>query len=117
MNRIAAATLALAVSTMGVAAQSGASGQFKIHNDTDNNTVVGFYTDGGDGWSANWLSSELKPGDSADAQFTENTGPCEQTFKVGWLGADGGEVLDDPISINICEANNVYLRDNEITFD
>ena len=29
----------------------------------------------------------------------------------------GGEVLDEPISIDICEASNVYLEDNDISFD
>lgn len=113
---LAAAGLLLALAAP-VAAQSGADGVFQIHNDTDANTVVGFYTNDGSGWSSNWLGSPMKPGAEATAEFNDNTGSCEQTFRVGWLGADGGEVLDDPIDINICEASNVYLGDNEITFD
>jgi hypothetical protein len=38
-------------------------------------------------------------------------------LQVGWLGDDDSEVLDDPISIDICDASNVYLGDNEITYD
>jgi hypothetical protein len=98
-------------------AQSGSKGEFTIHNDTEKNTVVGFYTNGGDGWSNNWLNGQMAPGVTATANFTADTGPCEQTFRVGWLGEDGSEVMDDEISINICEASNVYLGDNEITFD
>ena len=33
------------------------------------------------------------------------------------LGNDGSQVLDEPISINICDASNVYMDDNEICYD
>lgn len=96
---------------------TGAEGYFQIYNNTDQNTVVGFYTNDGSGWSDNWLSSRLKPGANVKATFHANTGPCEQTFQVGWLGTDGGEVMDDPVSIDICKASNVYLDDNEMYYD
>lgn len=116
--RLLIAALALSLSAgIAVAQGSGSKGTFTIHNDTDKNTVVGFYTNGGGGWSPNWLPGPMAPGQSGQADFTADTGPCEQTFRVGWLGTDGSEVLDDEISINICEATNVYLGDNEITFD
>ena len=83
----------------------------------DDNTVVGFYTNDGSGWSSNWLGSRIGPDESARAEFTDDTGSCAQTFRVGWLGTDGGEVLDEPIDIDICEASNVYLDDNEIYYD
>lgn len=98
-------------------AQTGASGVFTMHNDTTDYVVAGFYTNDGTGWSANWLAENLGPGETAEAQFAATTGACEQTFQVGWLTADGGEVLDDPININICEASHVYLADNEIYFE
>jgi hypothetical protein len=96
---------------------TGQEGVFAIHNDTDSNVLVGFYTNDGSGWSDNWLNGDLEPGEVASAQFTDETGYCEQTFQAGWLDQNGGEVLDDPIDINICEASNVYLGDNEIYFD
>ena len=27
--------------------------------------------------------------------------------QVGWLGGDGSEVMDDPISIDVCDASNI----------
>lgn len=99
------------------AAGTGYEGYFQIYNNTDNNTVVGFYTNDGEGWSTNWLSRRLAPGEDAQAEFHEGNQNCEQTLRIGWLGTDGGEVLDDPIDIDICEASNVYLDDNEIYFD
>ena len=96
---------------------TGSEGFFEIHNDTDENTVIGFYTNDGSGWSDNWLSVDLEPGESAVAEFTADTGNCEQLLRVGWLGEGDTEVLDDPIRIDICDASNVYLGDNEITFD
>ncbi len=96
---------------------TGAQGHFVIFNDTEENIVVGFYTNDGSGWSTNWLSEQIQPGGHATATFTGETGPCEQTLQVGWLGQGGNEVLDDPIDIDICEASNVYLGDNDITFD
>ena len=46
-------TVALASSAF---AQSGSKGYFTIYNNTDYNTVIGFYTNDGDGWSDIWLS-------------------------------------------------------------
>lgn len=109
-------SVSLAAGTAALA-QSGSGGVFTIYNQTENNVVVGFYTNDGSGWSANWLSEELMPGAEASAEFTADTGACDQVFQVGWLGDNGGEVVDDPIAINICEASNVYLADNEIYFD
>jgi len=98
-------------------AQSGSGGTFSIYNNTAGNVVVGFYTNDGNGWSSNWLSENMMPEQSASAEFFAETGSCDQLFQVGWLGGDGSEVMDEPISINICEATNVYLGDNEISFD
>lgn len=118
LGTFGAALLAAAVSVGPSLAQgTGSEGVFEIYNNTDNNVVVGFYTNGGDGWSTNWLSEEVQPGGTATAEFTGETGPCDQVFQVGWLGSDGSEVMDDPISIDICAASNVYLGDNEITYD
>lgn len=113
----AAVTATLAFGGFSLAQGTGQEGVFAIHNDTDNNVLTGFYTNDGSGWSDNWLGGELDPGEVASAQFSDETGSCEQIFQAGWLDQDGGEVLDDPIDINICEASNVYLGDNEIYFD
>lgn len=113
----AALTTTLLATSPLLAAGTGAEGYFQVYNNTDSNTVVGFYTNDGDGWSDNWLSERLRPGDNVRATFHANTGPCEQTFQVGWLGTDGSEVMDDPVSIDICEASNVYLDDNEMYYD
>ena len=32
--------------------------------------------------------------------------------RIGWLGSDGGEVLEDEISNNICEASNTSPPSN-----
>jgi hypothetical protein len=60
----------------------------------------------------------MMPGENALAQFDAEEGSCINYFVVGWLGADlETEVLDEPTEIDICEATNVYLGDNEILFD
>lgn len=118
IGRLAAtAALAIALGTSAHAQGTGSQGFFEIHNTTDTNTVVGFYTNDGDGWSDNWLDEELAPGEGVQVEFTADTGACDQILRVGWAADGGGEVLDDPISIDICAANNVYLDDNEISFD
>lgn len=99
------------------AQSTGSAGFFTIHNNTANNIVIGFYTNDGSGWSDNWLSQELNPGETAAAEFVAETGACDQILRVGWLGTDDDEVLDDPISIDICDASNVYMDDNEIYYD
>lgn len=109
--------VALALSCGVAAGGTGAEGYFQIYNNTDNNVVVGFYTNDGSGWSSNWLSEPIMPEQSARAEFTADTGACAQTFRVGWLGEGDAEVLDEPIDIDICEASNVYLDDNEIYYD
>lgn len=106
----------LAVPSM--AAGTGSEGYFNVFNNTDNNVVVGFYTNDGSGWSDNWIDGvQITPGEGSEVEFIADTGNCEQTFAVGWLSSDGGEVVDDPIDINICDASNVYLDDNEIYYD
>jgi len=100
-----------------MAQPTGEEGNFTITNQTQGNIVVGFYTNDGSGWSDNWLEELLEPGGVVDAAFAADEGRCDQMFQVGWLGQDGSEVLDDPIKIDICEASNVYLSDNEIYFD
>ncbi len=114
------AILALMASTsLPAVAQSGAEGVFTVHNDTETNIIVGFYVGETDeSFSDNWLSEPLMPGETALAEFEAAEGSCINYFVVGWLAADlNNEVLDDPIEIDICEASNVYLGDNEITFD
>ncbi|MEE4015366.1 hypothetical protein V1T76_25095 [Roseibium sp. FZY0029] len=107
----------LASATAAVAQGTGSQGYFQIYNNTEENVVVGFYTNDGNGWSDNWLSGPLGPGESGRAEFEADTGHCAQTFQVGWLADDDTEVLDDPIDIDICEASNVYMDDNEIYYD
>ena len=99
------------------AAQTGQEGWFNIYNNTSENVVVGFYTSDGDDWSSNWLADEINPGERAQAEFLSDSGNCDQYLMVGWLGEGDTEILDDAISIDICEASNVYLGDNEIYFD
>ncbi|MBO6894151.1 MAG: hypothetical protein JJ866_19575 [Roseibium sp.] len=120
MNYLKSAGCALVLlmgSTAAFAQGTGSEGYFQIYNNTEGNVVVGFYTNDGSGWSDNWLSDILQPGESARAEFTADSGECEQAFQVGWLGQDDSEVLDEPIGIDICEASNVYLDDNEIYYD
>ena len=110
---------ALALATTAAHPGTGAEGYFTIYNNTDNNIIVGFYTNDGSGWSDNWLGGDvaIEPGDGTEVEFIADTGQCEQTFAVGWLTNDGGETVDDPIDIDICDASNVYLDDNEIYYD
>lgn len=116
--KIAAISAALAaVAGAAMAQGTGSDGYFQVYNATEGNIVVGFYTNGGDGWSDNWLADAIDPGGNARAEFIADSGPCDQVLQIGWLGSDGSEVLDEPISIDICAASNVYLADNEIYFD
>lgn len=107
------------ISATGALAQTGAECVFTIHNDTANNTLIGFYTspDDGTNWSANWLGQDMDPGQTATAEFTADTCVCEQVFQAGWLGEGDVEVFDDPHTIDICEASNVYLGDDAVSFD
>lgn len=110
---------AMALVSTGALAGTGAEGYFTIYNNTDNNVVFGFYTNDGSGWSDNWLGGDvaIEPGEGTKVEFIADSGNCDQTFAVGWLTNDRGETVDDPISIDICDASNVYLDDNEIYYD
>jgi hypothetical protein len=112
----AALFLVLGVSSSTLA-QTGQYGYFNVFNNTSNNVVISLYTSDGGAWSSNWLSGALYPGEYAQAGFIADSGLCLQYITVGWLGDGNTEVLDDPISIDICQASNVYLDDNQIYFD
>lgn len=103
----------------GAFAQStGSEGYFRIHNNTGGNLLIGFYTNDGSGWSDNWLDDDIGPNGSLDVEFIAESGSCDQLFQAGWLGDDDqSEILDEPFRIDICQASNVYLGDNDITFD
>jgi len=103
--------------TTALAQGTGSEGYFTIYNYTEGNVLISFYTNDGSGWSENWLGEEIMPGATGEASFTADTGACDQVFAAGWLGADDTEVVDEPISIDICAASNVYLSDNEIYYD
>lgn len=111
--------LALSLLALPATAQTGAGGVFTIHNDTDENVLIGFYvSDDMETWSDNWLTDPMMPGESSEAQFFADSGNCVNYFITGWLGADhASEVLDDPIEVDICQASNLYLGNNEIYFD
>lgn len=111
-----AAALSLATFTSAFAG-TGSEGYFNVYNNTGSNVVVGFYTNDGSGWSDNWLGDDIEPGQGTKVQFIADTGNCDQIFSVGWLTSDGGETIDEPINIDICDASNVYLDDNEIYYN
>jgi hypothetical protein len=116
--RIAATAAVLALAGLQAQAQgTGSQGYFTIHNDTADNTLIGFYTNDGSGWSDNWLVEDIAAGHQSVAEFTADTGSCAQELMAGWLGTDGGEVLDEPFSIDICDASHVYLGDNDISYE
>lgn len=112
----AALTAGLAINAH--AQGTGAQGYFQLYNDTAGNVLVGFYTNDGSGWSANWIGgAEIMPGENGQASFDAESGSCEQDFQASWKGADGSEVFDEPAAIDICDASNVYLGDNEVSYD
>lgn len=119
MKAIFLATAVALSATGGAFAEgTGAQGYFQLYNDTSNNVLIAFYTNDGSGWSQNWIDgAQIMPGQNGTAEFTAETGACAQTFAAGWLGENDSEIVDDPISIDICEASNVYLGDNEIFYD
>ncbi len=119
LTRLAAPLLLSAACALPALAQSGSEGVFTIHNATEGNVIVGFYVSTDlENFSDNWLSEPMMPGTSGSAAFFADSGDCINYFIVGWLGSDAeSEVLDQPIEIDICEASNVYLGDNEIFFD
>jgi hypothetical protein len=121
MTRPALALVAFALSFLVQPAlgQTGAGGVFTIHNNTEDNILIGFYvSDDMETWSDNWLSQPMLPGESAGAEFVAESGSCINYIVTGWLGDDDqSEVLDDLIEVDICQASNLYLDDNEIYFD
>ena len=110
---------ALLVAASQVSAQGTRSeGYFQIYNDTANNILIGFYTNNGSDWSDNWIDGyEVDQGASMQAEFFAPEGLCDQVFAAGWLADNGDEIIDEPIAIDICQASNVYLGDNEIFYD
>ncbi|HSY85147.1 MAG TPA: hypothetical protein VLA85_01150 [Verrucomicrobiae bacterium] len=113
---IAAMLFSIALLTGGtINASANDWGKFTIHNQS-NYIIVGFYTNEGDGWSSNWLQEQVTAGDSALMEFTHQ-GPCQVTFRVGWLTTTNEEQLGEPWNIDICDAHNVYFDDDKASYD
>lgn len=115
-------TLATCLTSMGslcaLADGTGAEGFVNIYNSSPGFVVTGFYTNGGHGWTRDWLTDViLTPGEGAVAQFRSAPPACHQRVKVGWRSAAGHEVRSHPVAVNICDVSNIYFAQEEIFFD
>lgn len=93
---------------------SGQWGAFTLHNNSEY-TIAAFYTNEGSGWSRNWLSEQIGPGEAIDLEFNDKSGPCEADFKVSWVGHTSNVVED--WSGDFCQITNLYLGNTDATFD
>lgn len=98
-------------------AQETTKGQLTVHNNTEGNVVIGLYTNGGKGWSTNWLETELMPNETTQLILRGEDELCDQLLQLGWLGANKAELLDEPQNVDLCTVTEFYLTDSETYFN
>ncbi|GGH11320.1 hypothetical protein GCM10007036_08280 [Alsobacter metallidurans] len=115
MNRLVVIAAAAALATLPGLPASAKSLTFTVKN-TSKYIISSFQSNEGNGWSKNWIRSDIGSGQSRALEFLQD-GPCEIEVRVGWRTTDGGQQVGDAWEIDICEAHTVYFDGRKVTFD
>jgi hypothetical protein len=101
----------VASAMMSSLAIAGDHWKFNVINKS-NTAAVEFRTQENGEWSSNWISDRIQPGDTFNMDFGASKGDCTVRTEIHF--ADGSK-FDAPV--DYCKVNNLYIHDDNITWD
>jgi hypothetical protein len=100
-----------ACAVLGSQAMAGDHWKFNVINKSAT-AAVEFRTQENGDWSSNWISDRIQPGDTFNMDFGTSKGDCTVRTQIHF--ADGSK-FDAPV--DYCKVNNLYIHDDNITWD
>jgi hypothetical protein len=92
-------------------ALAGNHWKFNLVNKS-NIAAVEFRTQQNGQWSANWISDQIRPGETFNMDFASSDGDCSLRTQIRF--ADGSRF---DASVDYCKLNNLYIRSDSLTSD
>ena len=94
-------------------AQSAAAADyvFTLYNNTTKYTIAGFQTYENETWTS-WKNVALAPGEKQQMNWGANTGSCTVPFKIMYE-----EINTEQYSVDWCKLKNIYVTDDNVTYD
>ncbi len=85
--------------------------KFKLYNNTTKYTIKGFQTYENEKWST-WSDVALAPGENQTMNWGANEGKCTVPFRVMYE-----EIQTEQYSVDWCKLKNIYVTDDNVTYD
>lgn len=111
MNIIFRLFLGLAAIMLVSQAANAADYKFHLYNKTTKYTIKGFQTYENDEWST-WSDVALAPGEDQEMNWGANTGKCTVPFRIMYE-----EIKTEQYSVDWCKVKNIYVTDDNVTYD
>ena len=109
IKKFAVAAAAIVLASSGAAANDGDDYKFVLVNNSSV-SVVAFQANGGDGWSKNWLTLSVKPGQTKALAFSPNaTKACEVPTRVTF---DDDSKFENPV--DFCGVDRLVVTDKKM---
>jgi hypothetical protein len=85
--------------------------KFHLWNKTSKYKITGFQTYENEKWST-WSNVTLEPGEDKDMNWGANEGACTVPFKI-----DYETIQTEQYSVDWCKVKNIYVTDDNVTYD
>ena len=108
---LAAATAAALLAGAASPAFAAQQWKFELHNNSAAQ-ILTFRTQEDGDWSENWLPENVKPGETYEMDFGTDEGDCQVRTRISF--SDDTYV---DANIDYCNADNIYVRNNDVTWD
>ena len=111
MQHVARLSLGLCLGVMASQTAGAADYAFTLYNNTTKYTITGFQTYENDTWTT-WKNVGMAPGEKQQMNWGANTGYCTVPFRIMYE-----EINTEQYSVDWCKLKNIYVTDDNVTYD